>query len=91
MLQILKSKIMELLREVTAIINRNIGKAIEIKPQDRLMEDLHVDSLDTMLIWCEIEDKFHVTIDPGEVNCLAVVQDIVDSLAMKLGCQTVKT
>jgi acyl carrier protein len=83
---------MELFSEVASIINRNKGKVIEIKPQDRLREDLHVDSLDTIMIGCDLEDQFHITIDPDEIKSLNVVQDIVDKLEMKISLsQTVNT
>ena len=76
---------MELFNEVAAIINRNKGETLDIKPQDRLREDLHIDSLDTMLIGCELEDRFHITIDPDEIKKLVVVQDIVDRLRSLTG------
>ncbi len=83
---------MELFKEVASIINRNKGKEIEIKPQDRLREDLNIDSLDTLMIGCDLEDQFHIIIDPDEIKNLDVVQDIVDKLEMKISsCQTVNT
>jgi acyl carrier protein len=75
---------MELFSEVASIINRNKEQTREIKPQDRLREDLFIDSFDTMMIGCEIEDHFHVDIDPDELKCLTVVQDIVDKLKLKI-------
>jgi acyl carrier protein len=83
---------MELFREVASIIQRNKEQAIEIKPQDRLREDLLIDSFDTMMIACEIEDHFHINIDPDEFKGLRVVQDIVDNLKLKVtGYQIAKT
>lgn len=83
---------MELFKEVASIIRRNKEQTTEIMPQDRLREDLCIDSFDTMMIGCEIEDHFHITIDPDEFKNLKVVQDIVDNLMIKVaGCQTLKT
>jgi acyl carrier protein len=83
---------MELFKEVTSIINRNKGKSIDIKPQDRLREDLQIDSFDTLMIGCDLEDLFHITIEPDEIGNLKVVQDIVDKLEMKVsGFQPVNT
>lgn len=76
---------MELFDEVAAIIIRNKGEAMNIKPRDRLREDLHIDSLDTMLIGCELEDHFHITIDPEEIRSLNLVQDIIERLKVKIG------
>ncbi|MCK9424259.1 MAG: acyl carrier protein [Bacteroidales bacterium] len=75
---------MELFNEVTSIINRNMTQSIEIKPQDRLRDDLNIDSFDTMMIGCELEDYFHITIDPDEIKNLKVVQDLVNMLEMKV-------
>ena len=83
---------MELFNEVASIINRNKKQMIEIKPQDRLREDLQIDSFDTLMIGCDLEDHFNITIDPDEIKNLNVVQDIVDKLEMKLSVfQTVNT
>ena len=83
---------MELFKEVVSIINRNKGQTIEIKPQDRLREDLNIDSFDTLMIGCDLEDQFHITIDPDEIRNLKVIQDIVDKLEMKVsGLQMVNT
>ncbi len=83
---------MELFKEVVSIINRNKGQTIEIKPQDRLREDLNIDSFDTLMIGCDLEDQFHITIDPDEIRNLKVIQDIVDKLEMKVsGLQIVNT
>lgn len=83
---------MDLFNEVAAIINRNKRQPVDIKPQDRLREDLHIDSFDTLMIGCDLEDKFHITIAPDEISNLKVVQDIVDKLEMKVsGFQPVNT
>ena len=83
---------MELFNEVALIINRNLRQTNEIKPQDRLRDDLHIDSFDTLMIGCDIEDQFHITIDPDEIRSLKVVQDLVDMLEMKVSVyQTVST
>jgi acyl carrier protein len=75
---------MELFSEVVSIINHNVSQPVVIRPQDRLREDLHIDSFDTMMIGCELEDHFHITIDPDEIKNLKVVQDIVDRLQSRV-------
>ena len=83
---------MELFNEVALIINRNLRQTIEIKPQDSLREDLYIDSFETLMIVCDLEDQFHITLDPDEIRSLKVVQDLVDMLEMKVsGYQTVST
>ncbi|GEM_PF-951356 len=71
---------MELFEEVASIINRNLRQPIDIKPQDSLRDDLNIDSFDTLMIGCDLEDHFHITIDPEDIKSLKVVQDLVDKL-----------
>lgn len=77
---------MEEFKKVALIISKNIGLNEEIKPQDRLREDLNLDSFDTLMIGCDLEDEFNIVIDPEEIKNLHVVQDIVDKLAVKVAC-----
>lgn len=76
---------MELFKKITEIISRNIEWPDEIRPEDRLREDLEVDSLDVIMIINEIEDEFKVTVEQQEVRCLSTVQDIIDQLRQKMG------
>jgi len=80
---------MELFKRITEIISRNIDWTDEIKPEDRLKEDLEIDSLDVILIVNEIEDEFSVTVDQQEFSCLGSVQDIIDKLREKLELKAV--
>ena len=80
---------MELFKRITEIISRNIDWTDEIKPEDRLKEDLEIDSLDVILIVNEIEDEFSVTVEQQEFSCLGSVQDIIDKLREKLELKAV--
>jgi acyl carrier protein len=75
---------MELFNKITEIISRNIDWRDEIRPEERLKEDLEIDSLDVILIINEIEDEFNIIVEQQEIRCLATVQDIVDKLRQKL-------
>jgi len=80
---------MELFERISEIISRNIDWPDEIKPEDRLKEDLEIDSLDVILIVNEIEDEFSVTVEQQEFSCLGSVQDIIDKLREKLELKAV--
>jgi acyl carrier protein len=75
---------MKVMEQVTEIINRSIDWQDEIRPDDRLKEDLEIDSLDVMMIIQEIEDEFDIVIDTQEIKCLETVQNIVEKLSSKL-------
>jgi acyl carrier protein len=84
-----KGGVMELFNKITEIISRNIDWQDEIRPEERLKEDLAIDSLDVILIINEIEDEFSINVEQEEVKCLGTVQDIVDKLRQKLDLQAV--
>ena len=76
---------MELIEKVASIIKKNKGAEMLIRPEDRLKEDLGLDSFDTLMIGCDLEDEFHITIDPSEFKGLEIVQDVIDRLEGKIG------
>ncbi len=78
--------IMDLFKKVALIISKNKGMKDEIHPGDRLREDLNLDSFDTLMIGCDLEDEFNIVIDPNEIKGLSTVQDIVDKLEVKVSC-----
>jgi len=80
---------MELLNQITTIINRTIEWPEEIKAEDNLRDDLEIDSLDVMLIIQEVEDEFEITIDREDITCMETVQNIVDKLVQKLDLKSV--
>ncbi len=80
---------MKLFNQLTDIISRNIDWPDEIRPEDRLKDDLEIDSLDVILIINEIEDEFDITIEQQEIRCLSTVQDIADKLRQKLELKAV--
>jgi acyl carrier protein len=80
---------MELLERISDIISQNIDWTEEIRPDDRLKEDLEIDSLDVIMIVHEIEDEFNITIEEEEIRCLGTVNDIVQNLQQKLDLEAV--
>lgn len=75
---------MELASKILSIISQdaNCGKAI--RPEDRIVEDLKVDSLDKLMIIHDIEDEFNITVEDDELSHLRVVQDIIDAVGRKI-------
>lgn len=75
---------MELFIKVASIISQNKNRKEAITPADRLKEDLGIDSFDGLMIVCDLEDEFGISIEPEELKTLKVVQDIVDRLELKI-------
>ena len=60
------------------------GYGDDIKPESSLVDDLGLDSLDTVEIIMEVEREFNITIPDEEAAGLNTVQEIVDWLDKNL-------
>lgn len=75
---------MELTSKILSIISQDAGCGKTIRPEDRIVEDLKVDSLDKLMIIHDIEDEFNITVQDEEISQLKLVQDIIDAVGRKL-------
>jgi acyl carrier protein len=60
------------------------AKSATIRPDSRLLEELALDSLDMVAVILQLQDQFHVEIDPDEIPELHTVADVAASLARLL-------
>ena len=51
--------------------------AADITPDKRLVEDLHADSANVMVMIMDMEDAFNITVDDDAINSLKTVGDVV--------------
>ena len=51
--------------------------AADITPDKRLVEDLHADSANVMVMIMDLEDTFNLTVDDTAINTLRTVGDVV--------------
>ena len=72
---------MKLEAKVLSIISDNIDFDQEIKLDDHLLNDLHVDSISMLMIINELEYVFEIQIDEDDIKEVEYVSDIVDRLA----------
>ena len=49
----------------------------DITPDKRLVEDLHADSANVMVMIMDLEDTFNLTVDDTAINTLRTVGDVV--------------
>ncbi|NTV83776.1 MAG: acyl carrier protein [Bacteroidales bacterium] len=75
---------MELTSKILSIISQDAGCGKTIRPEDRIVEDLKVDSLDKLMIIHDLEDEFNITVDEDDLRRLRVVQDIIDAVGRKI-------
>ena len=72
--------IMKTLEKLASIIRKNTEWKEDIHPDDHLVNDLGIDSLDVLLIVGDLEDEFHITIDTDEIKEMKYVKDVVAKL-----------
>ncbi len=51
--------------------------AADITPDKRLIEDLHADSANIMVMIMDMEDNFNITVEDDAINNLRTVGDVV--------------
>ena len=76
---------MTLEERIITVVQENLEKRQEIKLTSRLMEDLHVDSLDKMMIIGALEDEFFIAIDEEDFADVLTVNDIVERIKSRQG------
>jgi acyl carrier protein len=70
---------------VIEIIEEKKGSsAVTVESSSRLIDDLHYDSLSTVEIVMNFEDKFGITIPEEDVLKLKTVQDVIDYIEIKV-------
>jgi acyl carrier protein len=67
------------------------GRGIDeskVKPEASLLEDLDLDSLDTMELTVAMEEQYSIEIPDEDLENLATVQDAVDLIESKASVKT---
>lgn len=75
---------MELSSRILSIISQNADCGKTVRPDDRIVEDLGIDSLDKLMIIHDLEDEFSITIDDDELKGIKVVSDIIMAIESKV-------
>ena len=75
---------MELTTKVLSIIRKDTGYGKPVRPEDRIVEDLKIDSLDKLMIINDLEDEFNITVADDELQHVRIVQDIIDAVGKKM-------
>jgi acyl carrier protein len=60
------------------------ARAVTITADSLLLEDLALDSLDLVAVVIQLQDQFHVEIDPDEIPSIRNVGDLAASLDRQL-------
>ena len=63
---------------VAAMIAKQLKLNVsDITPDKRLVEDLHADSANVMVMIMDMEDTFNITVEDDAINTLKTVGDVV--------------
>jgi acyl carrier protein len=68
----------EIDRRVQATIAAHLSRPEEqVRPEARLIEDLHADSLDIVELLQRLEEEFNTTVDDNRAAALRTVGDVI--------------
>ena len=71
---------MEIAKKIISVIRENIEWKNEIGLNDHLINDLHIDSFDMLMILYALEEEFSIQIEEDEIKKVQYVSDIVARL-----------
>lgn len=68
-------------RRMEALILKVTGRPTRIRPEQRLVEDLHLDSLKIFELLMHLEDDLDVIIPVGDMSRIRTVADLTRAVA----------
>lgn len=74
----------EILTAITEISHRALDWEGEVRREQRLIEDLELDSLKLMTLAMEVEDCFEILLDEDDEKSVRTIGDLVDLVRRKL-------
>ena len=74
--------VFEKVREL--IVNQLPVKAADVKPESRLIEDLGADSANMLILVCDMEGEFGITVDNEAITTIKTMDDAVKYLQREL-------
>ena len=67
----------EILEAIEAIARDHVGYEGRLDPEQRLFEDLELDSIKALTLVVEVENRFRIAIEPGVESEIVTVGDLV--------------
>lgn len=74
----------EILAALTEVATEHLGWRGALAPQQRLVEDLQLDSLGLLTLAAEVENRFRVVLEPADEARIETIGDLVALLEEKL-------
>ena len=67
----------EILAAIEDVARRHVGFTGGLRPEQRLVEDLELDSLKALTLALEVENRFRICLDPETEATIETVGDLV--------------
>ena len=74
----------EILDGIAAVARRHLDHRQPLRPEQRLVEDLELDSIRLLTLAVEVENHFRVCLDPEDEEAIETVGDLVATVRSKL-------
>lgn len=74
----------QVLEVIGALAREQFGFTGALRPEQRLAEDLELDSLKTLTLAVEVENRFQICLDPDSEAQIVTVGDLVATVRRKL-------
>jgi len=74
----------EILEGIGEVARRHLGFTGELRPGQRLAEDLELDSLKMLTLAVEVENRFRICLDPSSEARIATVGDLAAEVGRQL-------
>jgi acyl carrier protein len=76
----------EILDQIRRVADRELGRP-DLSPEARLLDDLHLDSMELTVLAVELEDHFRLKISEEDVAEVRTVADLARTLAALLAAR----
>lgn len=77
----------EILDGIAAVAREHLDFQGELRPEQRLVEDLTLDSIRLLTLAAEVENHFRVALDADDEAGIDTVADLVEAIAEKLDAE----
>lgn len=77
----------ELLAAVAAVAREHLGIERSIGLDERLVEELGLDSIRLLTLAAEVENRFEIALDPEDEAGIRTVGDLLDAVERKLAAR----
>lgn len=77
----------QILAGIRDVLTHRLHVAAPIRPDQHILRDLHLDSIQQFALVVELENHFRVCFDPGDEEHVATVADVARLVARRLAAE----